>query len=822
MNKKITLTLLSAAVPLIMLADGTVTGSVLTKENAPIDFANVQLIDARTQKPTAYGAQTDENGNFSIAGVKDGKYIVVISNLGSIPQERPVTIAGGNASIGTVHLADDTKMLQEVVVTGVKGQMHFELDRKVFNVDSNIDSAGASASELLESIPSVEVDQDGEVSLRGNSSVTVWINGKESGLTADNRAQILEQIPAETIDRVEVITNPSAKFDPEGTAGIINIVLKKNTRGGYFGSAEIGGNSRGGGNANFNINYNVGKFETFAGIGLRMRHNKGGSWSRRTYDDGTFINSDGTRRNHGVNGFLRLGATYHITAKDDVYFSGFGMLGHGWGHSETDYSSDVPGQWLTNLNSEREKRDMRGAHIEWGYKHSWSDTHTLDMNVGFNHWGGPSWNSYYQRQTWAGADDVNVYQEQNQNVGTNSWEAKVDYTNNLTPWLKLETGFNGKYDHENTPVSMLTGTSASDMTLNPNLWNQFIYNNNISALYLTLGGKYRAFSFSAGVRSESWQVRTRSLEYGQTRDEAPLYKKNFFQLFPSAFLSWALPHDNELQVNYTRRLRRPWGPQLNSFRDISDPTQIHTGNPELEPEYTNSFELNYIKSWTNHIVSLSAYLRQSDNMISHISFMAPSPYNNGESIMYETHANVGKQTNSGAEIVVKNNFFNRVFDLTTTFNLYNNHVSAWSINYPLDGKEYAVWGNKQNHFAWDVRCMASLRLPWDMSLQVTGRYNSRTYTAQGSREPGWDVQAGLRKNAGNWSFSLNCRDIFNSRKWHNMTYGDGYTQDSKRWRGGRTLRLTIKYSFGNMKSNKRRMPDSEEPMDTSGYGDTGQ
>ena len=225
MKKQLIITL-GLMAPLMVFAKGTVTGSVFSRENGePIDYANVQLIDAKNNKPTMFGGQTDEQGNFSITDVPDGKYIVRITNLGSVQQERPVTIAGGSVSIGKVNLAEDAQLLQEVVVEGVKGQMHFELDKKVFNVDSNIASAGASASELLESIPSVEVDQDGEVSLRGNTSVTVWINGKESGLTADNRAQILEQIPAETIDRIEVITNPSAKYSPEGTSGIINIIL---------------------------------------------------------------------------------------------------------------------------------------------------------------------------------------------------------------------------------------------------------------------------------------------------------------------------------------------------------------------------------------------------------------------------------------------------------------------------------------------------------------------------------------------------------------------------------------------------------------------
>ena len=339
MNFKFITMPLALFIPGIVLANGNITGKIINKTTGePMDFVTVQLIDANTGKPLAIGTSSDENGYFILENIKDGQYLVRISNIGSVEQERGADVAGEDIDIGIINLADDAKMLQEVVVEGVRSQMRFELDRKIFSVDANVTAAGTSASELLESIPSVEVDQDGEVSLRGNSSVTIWINGKESGLTADNRAQILEQIPAETIDRIEVITNPSAKYSPEGTAGIINIVLKKDRRGGYYGSAELSVTSRGGGNAGVNINYNSGKFDAFGGLGFRMRHNKGGSVMRREFEDGTYTNSNGESPNHGNNLFLRLGGTWHITDFDDLGLNGFGMLGHNWGHSLTDYT----------------------------------------------------------------------------------------------------------------------------------------------------------------------------------------------------------------------------------------------------------------------------------------------------------------------------------------------------------------------------------------------------------------------------------------------------------------------------------------------------
>ena len=810
MKSKHILPFVALALPLIAGAKGNISGKVVNKATSePMDFVTIQLIDASSGKPLAIGTSSDEEGMFILENVKDGKYIVKISNIGSVDQERPVTISGGNIDIGEIHLADDAKVLQEVVVEGVRSQMRFELDRKIFSVDANVTAAGTSASELLESIPSVEVDQDGEVSLRGNSSVTIWINGKESGLTADNRAQILEQIPAETIDRIEVITNPSAKYSPEGTAGIINIVLKKDRRAGYYGSTELSVTSRGGGNAGVNINFNSGRWDAFGGVGFRMRHNKGGSIMRREFEDGTYTNSSGESPNHGNNVFLRLGATFHASDYDDISLSGFGMFGHMWGHSTTDFVSNVPGNWIRNLDYSRNRGDMRGAHAELGYTHRWTDTRLIDITGSFNHWGGPNWRSYEQDIEYVDREE-DIYQEQKMDMGTNSWEVKADYTNQFNEILKMEAGYNGNFSKEDSPTDTYMGTSQADMTQDKDLYNRFIYKNNINSLYATLGGTVKHFSFSAGLRAESWQVRTRSLAFGQTEAMVPEYKKNNFALFPSAFMSLSLPYDNEMQINYTRRLRRPWGGQLNSFHDISDPTNVSYGNPELQPQYSNAFELNYIKSWTWHMISVSAYLRTTTNMMNRISFL------DGD-VMYSTWANVADETNSGVEIVAKNNFFSRV-DLTTTVNLYNNHISAWKYSFLTEsGNSVELTGDKQNSFAWDARVMASVRLPWSLSFQATGNYNSKMLSAQGSRQGGWSVDIGLRKNLGDWSFSVNCRDLFNSRRFKSTTTGIDYTQYNERWRGGRTVRFTVKYSFGNMKSKSNKNLEGE-PMDGSGYG----
>lgn len=219
------------------------------------------------------------------------------------------------------------------------------------------------------------------------------------------------------------------------------------------------------------------------------------------------------------------------------------------------------------------------------------------------------------------------------------------------------------------------------------------------------------------------------------------------------------------------------------------------------------------------MLSISGYLRSNTDMISHVSFLAPMASDPNVNTMYYGHANVGNMMNTGVEIISRNTLFNRL-TLTTTVNLYNSHLKAWNTDYPLHDDFYQVHGDRQNRFVWDVRCMASVRLPWDMTFQATGRYNSRRVTAQGTLESDWDVEAGLKKNIGAWGISLMCKDIFNSKETHNILYGNGYTQSISKWTGGRTLRLAVTFNFGKTHSHEHDHDHGpHNHIDTGGYGD---
>ena len=797
-------------------ADGNITGTVFNKNTSePLDFATVVLVNPETGIPLQIGTTTDDKGMFIIPNAPEGKYIVRISMIGNISQEREITVADSEINLGRIELAEDSKLLQEVVVTGQKSQMSVNAERRIFNVSSNIAATGASADELLAAVPSVDVNSDGEISLRGNADVLVWINGKEMGMNADNRAQILRQLPAETIESIEVMTNPSSKHSTEGTAGIINIRLKEDHRHGYFGNAEANVDTRGTANVNFNINYNEGKFESFVGIGLKTQHVPGGSVSRRNYDDGSYLNSDGENKKHENSMFLRLGTNFKPDENNTVYLSAIGTLGHKWGHTTTTHLSNLPGQWMSNVNRMRETGDTRGANIMLGYKHIFGKDHSIDANVSYNIWQGPNDNRFHEDETWADGTVESIWQSQHQDVKISNWEAALDYSIQALPWLRFEAGYKGNYNHENSPASYAGGMTEDNLTPLNDLYNRFKYDTDISALYVNFSGSYEKLTFSAGLRGEMWQIRTRSLGYGQTDADVEQFKKNDFALFPSASIGWSFLENNELKLNYSRRIRRPFGPQLNTFENISDPSEVHLGNPLIMPEYSNAVELSYIKNWSNHMLSVSGYLRANNDMISHVSFLAPMASDPDVNTMYYGHANVGNMMNTGVEIISRNTLFNRL-TLTTNVNLYNSHLKAWNTDYPLHDSFYAVHGDRQDRFVWDVRCMASVRLPWDMTFQATGRYNSRRVTAQGTLESDWDVEAGLRKNIGAWGISLVCKDIFNSKETHNILYGNGYTQSISKWSGGRTLRLAVTYTFGKTHSHEH---GRHNHIDTGGYGE---
>lgn len=787
-------------------AQGIVKGKILDRQKSePLGFVNIKVTEQGSDKFVG-GGITDAGGNFNVSGLKDGKYTLSLTFMGykDVTRQFEITPAKREVQFKLLYMAEDAKQLNEVTVTGQRATMKLEVDRKSFDVGQLISNAGQSASDVLDNVPSIEVDNDGNVSLRGNSSVEVWINGKASGLTSDNRAQILQQLPAESIDRVEVIDNPSAKFSAEGSAGIINIVLKKDRKAGYYGSVQAGGDTRGGANTSFNVNYNSRLIDSYINLGYRHRANTGHMESQQTSD--TYNQTyDSDSKQRGNNFFTRAGVTLHATTKDDFSLSGMLMHGGGNSHSYTPYIYTAVANGLNNYQLDRINRSRTGMDMRYGefnYRHSFNDKHFIDFTADLSSWkmNGDNW--YQDSTVVVGIDDVTYsYQYRPQYINNHRKELKLEYENQVTKNFKIEAGYNGNFSRENTPQesymdnTSFDGTNASEDKL---FFNRFIYKQDLHAFYTTLSYKFGALSLMGGLRGEYWRVNTESYTWEQEHDaslrEQP-FKKDYFQLFPSVFMSWQMTETQQLQLNYTRRLRRPWGGQLNSFRDTRDATTVSFGNPYLTPEFSNSFSLNYLKQWNDHSLLVSAYYRPTTDVIQRISYK-----NQEDGLFYQTSMNVAKSVSTGLEMTVKNKLW-RILDLTMSANAYYYRLNGFS--YDIDGQ--TVTGNSDHNFTWNARMTASLMLPYDISIQTTGRYTARQVITQGYRKANYSIDFGARKNFFNklFTLSVNCRDLLDSRRFETFTSGPNFTRHQINRRGGRRVSMTLTWNFGNMKQKKR-------------------
>lgn len=809
------------------MAQGAVRGRVFDKKSdEPVAYATVKVAGTATSQ-MAGGGMTDEDGRFSIGDLPYGDYSLTVSIVGYRDIVRRFSLDGDHAqeNFSRLFMSEDSKLLDEVTVTGQKSTMKLEVDRKSFDVGQLISNAGQAASDVLDNIPSVEVDNDGNISLRGNTSVEVWVNGRSSGLTTDNRAQILQQLPAESIERIEVIDNPSAKFSAEGSAGIINIVLKKDRTPGYYGSVQVGGTTRKGANSSFNINYSSGKLDAFLNVGFRHRTHDGSTESNQEYTTtGTYQRYEGDEHHEGNNLFSRAGLTYHITGHDEVGVNGMFMFGGGKNRSDIPYHYGVIGGRETSLmtRATRSNEHMNGFNAELTYRHSFSDTHFIDFSFSGGRWKMDNDNIYKDSTLTYGDDGLVAareysYQLRPMHVNNRNIEIKLDYENKLSEQWKLEAGYQARLGHENTPQESFVGSTwnGSDSQEDKLYFNRFIYDNNIHALYATLSCKIGQFSFMGGLRGEYWRVNTESLtweqEYAGAAKDKP-FKKDYFELFPSLFMSYQITDNDQLQLNVTRRLRRPWGGELNSFKDTRDATTVSFGNPELTPEFSNSFALNYLRTWTEHSLLLSAYYRPTTDVMQRVQWQ-----NETDGKIYQTSKNVARSLSSGMELTVKNKLLN-ILDLTTNVNAYYYKLNGF--DYEIEGQQ--VHGDGNHNFTWNARITASLILPYDISIQGSCRYRARQVTAQGHSNANCSMDMGMRKNFFNklFTLSVNCRDVFNSRSRTSVTETEQFTRYQRNKWGSRTVSVNLVWNFGNMKGKKRdRHGDDagEMQMDSNTY-----
>jgi len=794
-----------------------IKGTILDAGNqTPLQFVNVSLLKQDSNSFVS-GVTSDKDGVFYLPAVENGKYMLRISYIGYNTINQALDVTSKSMNVGILKLVQNSASLKEVEVVGQGSQMHFDIDKKVFSVDQNISAAGGSASDVLKNIPSVTVDNQGNVALRKDGNVEVWINGKASGLTADNRAQVLQQMPAENIESIEIMTNPSAKYSPEGSAGIINIVMKKQHKAGYYGSVSAGLTFPDGGkigqNLGANINYSSSKVDAYVNLGYRaMSFNGGGTSNRLNFagNDTTLLSQKSTTEMAFSGLFVRAGVDYRLDTKNTLSLSGFGMAGSGTQNSGTHNvlskdlynNSTVLRNYTQNNNGTGTRPSL---NLNFDYRHDFDKKGTfLTGTVSYsnhNRGGNTTYNQDSLLVTKSSIDQV----IDSKNI---EWDFKLDYTNKLTETSKLEAGWESNLSNRLSTSSgdSIKSISSGDSIISipfaiPSYYDVFNYDEQIHAAYLTYGNKIGKFSFQLGLRGELLlKQSTNTSKIGKTMNDTVqvIPQKPFFHIFPSFYLSYALPNDAELQFNYSNRVNRPRGQQINPFRNYSDPTNISYGNPDLKPQYLSALELNFIKTWGAQTLSSSLYYHSTDNVIEGVRFL-----HNG--VMESTFLNIAKSQNAGLELISKNRLF-QILSLTSTLNMYYSKLDAATYVNPYD-KSITTTIPGQSIFSWSANVMANFMLSKTFSGQITGEYESPELIAQGMQTAKYSIDLGIRKTfmERKLSVSLNIRDLLNSDRESSITSGSGFYQSSSSYFHGRMAMLTISYNFGNMKPKQGEM-----------------
>ena len=841
--KKITLSAIFMMLILGAYAQNTIIGKIAdSNSRQALDYVNVSISHIGNDTPID-GNTTDENGEFILTGLSDGTYNVTISFVGYITHIKTIQLNEKEIDLGTIYLQEDTEILSEVEVVAQGSTMRFELDKKIFSVDQNIAAAGGSATDILENIPSVDVDQEGNISLRNSEAVEIWINGKPAGLTAETRAQVLQQMPAESIKEVELITNPSAKYSPEGTAGIINLVMKKDRKPGYYGSINTGLNyalakpwpNAPSGHLGFNINLSKGIVDAYVNAGY-FYHNEIGSSSTDRYNytptDTTLLVTRSTSNRQGGGLFLRGGVDIRITDRSSIGASAFGFVS---------LKDDPTGLFFSNLNSNprtyqyyditqwdiplspnnqvsllREYERTEQVHASYpGYNTmlSWTTefnkSHKLLATAQFSQFVANHDNIYIQNE-----NETTLTQEQLSGNTDRSIQLKADYEWKPTSQSRLEAGWQSDIAWRNTNASAFNGDLRQDTLWN--YYNNFQNNEQTHALYLTYGNRwFDRLSLQVGLRGEFF-MRHIATEYHDLNEQRYVEEQDtaYFQLFPSAYISYSFDNGHELQVNYTRRVDRPRGHMINPRIDFADSTNIRFGNPSLLPSYSSALELNYLKNWERHTLSGGLFWRAKDGVVQNIKFM------DGQT-MKNTFVNLSSRQELGVELVSKNRLFGELLQLTTSINCYYNTLKANSYHGSINGTPFDVKLESQHIFVWFARINASFMFTPTFSGQLSAMYHSPRAQAQGQSSHNYSIDLGLRKSFFNRKLSIafNVRDLLNSRGRKSTSFGDGFWQYQENQWNSRSVSLNLTYAFGNM---KRKTPQQDMSAGLGSYSQGGE
>lgn len=784
-----------------------INGKLVDATNSkPLDFATIILLDPANK--IAKTAQTDSNGNFRMDAVAFGNYQLKISYVGynTVLKNVVLSAAQSTLSLGSVKMAlSKNSVLKEVTVKGKKNAIQLGIDRKSFSVEQSLVSQGGSATDLLANVPSVSVDIDGNVSLRGSSSVRILIDGKPSLLGGSSIADVLQSIPASAIETIELITNPSAKYDPEGQSGIINIVLKKNSRQGLNGNASITGGIPKSFNTNVALAYQNKNINLYGNYSHRYGQRNSSGYSNRTNflktasgADTTYtFNQNSNNKRNFIGDFFKIGMDYDLGEKTTIGLSSNINLRNREG-SEAGNTQGI-GQ-NENINSaiirnttQNEKGNNYNFNLDFSRKFK-KPKEELTSNISFGK-GKEDETEYFYTNTYnyvRRPNTINNLTQQNLTNGNfRNWNLQLDYTNPLTKTSQLEAGFRTTLSRNASDFNADTLNNFGEFVNDPRISTNFVYDEKIHAVYANYQKQLGNFGVQAGLRAEKALINTALLDSGKT------FNQDYFRIYPSVFLTQKFTGEQTLQLSYTRRVNRPRDRQIIPFLDRSDALNYRTGNPNLKPEDVHSFELSYAKYWKSTTLTSSLYYRQTNGAIQNIR----SAYDN-TGIQLTRFENVAKATTSGLELIGRTDITNK-WNVTSNLNFYKTAVKG----------DPSLGLVDNNGFAWNGNITSNVTLPYNLSGQVRFDYQAPQVIAQGKTKTNYGFDAGIRydflaKKVA--SLSLNARDIFNTRRFGSVTSDATFYNVTQRRYSSRQINLTFSYRFGRTLDQMNKKKDKKD------------
>lgn len=780
----------------------SISGKVVDASTGqPLEYATVGVYRA-VDDELITGGITDEKGEFKLA-VDEGAYVIKVQFVTFQTTEVSVTVGKNNrnANLGTIEVSPSEKELDEVVVTGERTQMELSLDKKVYNVGKDLSSLGGSASDILGNLPSVTVDVEGNVELRGSSSVKVLIDGKPSGLVGLSSTDALRQLQGNMIERVEIITNPSARYDAEGMAGIINIVLKKDKGTGLNGSFQVNTGYPHNHGASANLNFRKKWINLFVnyGIDYRSAPGQGGGIQQFRFPDTTYTTElDRHHLRGGISNNVRFGSDFYLNDNNTITTAFLYRYSDELNESELQFRDyDMVG----NLGSYTRREDDETEGDE-NLEYSLNYTRTFDRE-GHKLTADVQYQSNYEVE----ASDIVQYEGVTQETSAPGLFQKVrneegedrlmfqsDYVQPFAQKGKVEAGFRSTIRNVKNVYSADERYDPADEYVPVEGFNtDFAYNEQVHAFYGIASNELDRISWQLGLRSETTTINTEFQETSEKREW------NYTNFFPSAFLTYKLEGENQLQLSYSRRINRPRFRELNPFSSFTDNRNFRLGNPELQPEFTDSYEFGFLQNMNVSSIYYGVYYRHTTQLIQRVQFNTGP--NETETLPY----NIGQSNAIGLEANVSHEFTDW-YRVSGNFNFYRNQTTG-NVGDTLDLGATAV--------TFTTRLSNNFKIKKLFDAQLNVNYRAPENMPQGRRLSVTVIDMGLSRdiwnNKGTLSFSV--RDLLNSRKWRSVTeLPTLYSESEWQWRKGPTFALTLNYRL-NQKKQRPEGSGGEEYND---------